>query len=259
MGINGPFIAVKSESMAVFHQLQPVVYVAGAFHKDFQQTEFNRSQLDGFPFPAFLPAPQQMPVQIQFQVPGPEHRFGGHLLRTIGSIGPPEQGPDPCHQFPHAERFGHVVISSQFQSHQPVEFRITGGQHDDGNGTFLPDGPAYVPSIDFGQHQVEYQQLGLLLCEDPQGLLPVPGSKDRKLFVFEIIGQKIQQFRIVIHQQYRISFHMSLLAGNIIQEALLPAQQPGCSRRCRAVSVREHTQSDSAAKSAYFHICRSQN
>ena len=65
-----------------------------------------------------------------------------------------------------AEGFGHVVVGPQFQSYDGVRFFGFGGQHNDGNhGGFRsrPQSFADLKAVDLRQHQVEDDQVGLLL------------------------------------------------------------------------------------------------
>ena len=48
--------------------------------------------------------------------------------RTQG-FAPSQKGADARNQLAHAERFGHIVVSTHFQPNHSIRFFIAGGQH----------------------------------------------------------------------------------------------------------------------------------
>ena len=77
-----------------------------------------------------------------------------------------EEGFDPGDERLRAEGFGYVVVGPQLQPYDGVRFFGFGGQHNDGDhGGFRsrPQSFADLETVDLRQHQVEDDQVGLLL------------------------------------------------------------------------------------------------
>ena len=87
---------------------------------------------------------------VEDQGPVLQHFFLGWLHR----VGATEDCLDPFDQFPGAERFDHIIIRTDGQAHDPVDFLFPGSEHQDGHVGGLADAAAYLPAVDSGQHDI---------------------------------------------------------------------------------------------------------
>jgi hypothetical protein len=55
----------------------------------------------------------------------------------------------PPHELSGAKGFDNVVVGPQFEAHYPVNFVISGGQHDDGNVGVCSQRSANVKAVHF--------------------------------------------------------------------------------------------------------------
>ena len=51
--------------------------------------------------------------------------------RLILAVYTPQDCPNPGHEFSWAEWLGNVVVGADLQAQHPIQFVVTGGQHDD--------------------------------------------------------------------------------------------------------------------------------
>ena len=90
---------------------------------------------------AVIPFPDTHPyMDVSWLRLGPEVAYWGtRLLKDIWDVKavvisengcPAQDRLNPCHQFPRFKWFGQVVVSTQFQTNDPVHQFASGGQHD---------------------------------------------------------------------------------------------------------------------------------
>ena len=93
------------------------------------------------------------------QPQGPAGGVGGGG-RVAGPPDPAEDGVDPGHQLPGAERLGQVVVGADGQADEQVGLRVPGRQHEDGHRPVLLDPAAHLEAVEAGEHQVEDDEVG---------------------------------------------------------------------------------------------------
>ena len=91
-----------------------------------------------------------------------------------------------CNHFSWAVRFADIVICSQFQPQQPVNFLNTGGDHDKRNAGKGPNLLADLKTIFAGQHEVKKNQIIPPRSYSGDDVIPVT-----KPFCFKTAGDTI--------------------------------------------------------------------
>ena len=117
------------------------------------------------------------------------------------------QGVDSGHQFPHAERLGHVIISAEIQTNDFVHLLAFGGKHEDGSGDF-PGAQllAHVVAAQAGQHDVEHDERRLAFHHRFDGLVAAGTNVHFVTFPLEDFLQTQANVRVVFNDQ-DFAFH----------------------------------------------------
>ena len=76
------------------------------------------------------------------------------------------------------ERLGDVVVSAELETEHGVELVVSGREHDDRHRALAANPPADLETVYLRQHQVENDEVDLLLAEQPERLLTVPSLDD---------------------------------------------------------------------------------
>ena len=115
---------------------------------------------------------------------------------------PSQHGSDPRRKLPGIERFGHVVVCTEFDADNPVDLVTFGRQHDDRRGHACPQPAADRQSVfPTGQHDVQNDQAGL---RNEQGLvqfLAVPGAHRIITIRAQVGADEIADLVIVFHHK----------------------------------------------------------
>ena len=84
-----------------------------------------------------------------------------HLDAPAGrlAVGPPQNRPDPRHQFARVERLGQIIVGAQFEAHDAVHVLAPRGQHEHGNAALLPHALQDLETVHARQHDVEDDQV----------------------------------------------------------------------------------------------------
>src|SRR5436190_17173425 len=62
---------------------------------------------------------------------------------------------DPGNQFSGVEWLRDIIVRAQFEAHDLVNIVAAGGEHDDGYLALATNAPAYLPTVNLGEHDVE--------------------------------------------------------------------------------------------------------
>ena len=122
-----------------------------------------------------------------------------HIHPVFHPAAAPEHCFDAGDKFHHSERFCHIVVSSQCQSVDLINFSSLGCKHDNGIGVLLPDKSAQLQAIHLRHHDIQNRQIHLFLLGTFQGLTGVVEFIDLESFVFQIQSHQICNFLLVIH------------------------------------------------------------
>ena len=107
----------------------------------------------------------------------------------------------PQGQFPRAERLGHVVVRAGLEADQAVGLVAQGGQHHDRDRPAGAQPAAHLQAVHAGQHQVEDDQVGRLLGDPAQRLVPVVHALDRMAVADEVPADDVGDGGIVVHDE----------------------------------------------------------
>jgi hypothetical protein len=120
---------------------------------------------------------------------------------------------DSRNQFPGGERFGHVVVSPQFESEHLFGLLRPGGQHDDRDAGVPVIGfeiLAYLEAVRIGQHEVENDEVGGFGVEKAVERVDLRKTFDFEPRVSEIERHKLQNIRLVINDGDQFAHESSL-------------------------------------------------
>src|SRR5215472_17128050 len=152
-------------------------HAAPRVHKQAQQLELERGQIHKAAIFADLAA-----VEIDFDVS--EAATAGLRLGT----GAAKQGFDSGAELVHAERLGDVIVGAEFQTHHLFGFLRLGGEHENRRAAAAAaEIAADFKSILAGQHDVEHDQIELVLLGAAEGVGAVGGDLDLIAFHLEIV------------------------------------------------------------------------
>ena len=133
---------------------------------------------------------------------GPKALFflpiGSCITRTVLFQG----NADPRKQFLDGERFGHIIIRSHIQTHYLVAHIILCGQHDDRHVTGMAKPAAHFDPAQFRQHQVEDQQVRILIQRGIQTASSVKRCQDFISFMLQLQFQKTRYLFLIFNDQY---------------------------------------------------------
>ena len=172
------------------HQRLPAVDPPGVFHQQLQQVVFLGGQVDGPAVPDGHPL-----LGVQTQIP--------HRQQRPGRVGPAraalEQRPDAGLQLKNVEGLGHIVVCPAGEAHQLVGILAAGRQHDDGHIGKLPDLHARLRAGQHRHHQIENDQVEVVLLRQFHGGVPIIGGGDFISLVLQIERDSLHQQLLVIH------------------------------------------------------------
>jgi len=115
----------------------------------------------------------------------------------------------PGDQLPGIERLGKIIIGAQLKADDPIDVITAGGEHYDRDRGTRSNLSQNVESVDSRQHDIEDDQVIPIVYGKFRSMLAIVAGFDIKTFRFQIIRQKITEFRIVIN--YQNVFHGGLL------------------------------------------------
>ena len=133
-----------------------------------------------------------------------------------------QDGPHPGHQLAEPVGLGDVVVGPDLEADHRVDLGALGRDHDDRHRRVGPDGPAHVDARQPGQHEVEEDEVGLDLGEEPERLGAVDGHGHVEALAGQSDHQRVDERLVVLGQEH------PGLGGDL--EVRLPASRP-CSRR----------------------------
>ena len=92
--------------------------------------------------------------------------------------GATKQRADAAAELADRERLRDVVVGAELEAEHLVELVVARGEHDDRDGALGAQPPADLEAVDSRQHDVEHDEVDLLLAEASQRLLAVTRLDD---------------------------------------------------------------------------------
>jgi hypothetical protein len=113
-----------------------------------------------------------------------------------------EDGPHPGQQLADGEGLGHVVVGAQLEPDHLVDLLPARGEHDDGLVEALAaQGLADLQAAGPGQHDVEDDEVRLVLAGALQPRHAVGGGDDLVALELEVVLEPEHHVRLVFHHQ----------------------------------------------------------
>ena len=172
------------------HQSLPAVHPPGVFHQQLQQIVLLGGQVDGLAVPDCHPL-----LGIEAQV-AHRQQCPGHIAPACAAL---EQRPDAGLQLKNVKRLGHIIVRTAGETHQLVGVLAAGRQHDDGHVGKLPDLHARLRARQHRHHQIENDQVEVVLLRQFHGGVPIIGGGDFIPLVLQIERDSLHQQLLVIH------------------------------------------------------------
>ena len=124
---------------------------------------------------------------------------GGHQF--LGFALAAQHRPDPGDQFPGRVGLGHIVVGTDFQAHDFVDFRVLGRQHDHRYRGALAQLPADLGTGLPGEHEVQQDQICPVAVELDDGVEPVIDDLNLEAFFGQQVFQRVAQRLLVFDHQ----------------------------------------------------------
>ena len=112
-----------------------------------------------------------------------------------------QKGAYASNQFARAEGLDKIVVCTQFEADNAVFHFTFGGEHDDGRVGVVADNAAYTLTGNTREHQVEYNQIEVMLGKLFQSLLAVTHGSYPIALAFEICRHRIADGLFVFHEK----------------------------------------------------------
>jgi len=168
---------------------------AGIAQEMLEQAEFFRCEWDLHLFHGdFMPCEIHDEIAIAI--------LGRGIVRFL--FKPSKEGLDAGNQGLGAKWFGDVVVGSQLQADDGVRFLGFGGQHDDRKHRCCRSRSkafADLEAVDLGQHQIEDDQIGLLLLCLPETVHTGLGRDGLIAFLLQIQFDQLENVVLVFNDE----------------------------------------------------------
>ena len=120
----------------------------------------------------------------------------------VGCIKATEESAHAGIEFGEAEGFDEVVVGSGVESVHAVGDEAAGGEHEDGDGVLaLADLAADGEAVEFGEHEVEEDEVGGFFEGEGEALFAVGGGDHAMSFCFEGVGEADAQGGFVFDEK----------------------------------------------------------
>ena len=144
--------------------------------------------------------------------------------------GAAEDGFDAGGEFAGVEGFAEVVVGTEFEADDAVDFFAAGGEHEDGDIGVAAEFAADFVAGALGHHEVEDDEVGVVCAGDGEGLLAVVGGDDVEAFFFEVEGEELADGRFVVGDQDGVHRELLVLFA-AVRRVVVSASCRACHRR----------------------------
>jgi len=134
-------------------------------------------------------------VRSTFRSPTVEPDDLGLRPRTLG---PPEHGSHPRHEFLGAERLRDVVVRANLEAHELVGLLAPAGEHDDRHVRLPTESPGDIEAVELGQTEIEHDEIRLLGARGGERGLSIVCHDHREAGVLEIVACELHDLRLVV-------------------------------------------------------------
>jgi hypothetical protein len=138
----------------------------------------------------------------------------------------PQQRSHPRQQLAQRKRLADIIVRAKIQTHHAITFLRPRRQHQDGPAESLSaHPPAQIVSVQFRQQQVEDQQVGRVLPQQPVARFAIGSRHHLVRLELQVIPQTAQDGRIVFnnensaHKIYRAQLNLNFV---VVCEEFVP-------------------------------------
>ena len=190
--------AIERVSIAPAKQVHDRIaaqYPVGVFHKDVQQIELGPRQLDLFALLQQYSRLRVQPIRPKLRV------YFINLFRYGLGLTPAQNRAYPRKQLARIERLGYVVVRSNFEPDDAIDFLTTSGNHHDRQLVIRTQAARQRQPVFAGQHQVEDDKVGAVSGKPGIHVGTVLDGGDIKSLFAEVQRQKVARFPVVIDDE----------------------------------------------------------
>jgi hypothetical protein len=128
--------------------------------------------------------------------------------RSSGQLRAAQRGAHAAPKLADGEGLRNVVVRSELEAYDLVELVVAGGQHDDRHGAPRTQPATDLEAVELGQHDVEDDEVDVVLIETGKRLLAVTGLHDPEPLALERKGEQLlHRFLVVDEQNGRVLSH----------------------------------------------------
>ena len=115
--------------------------------------------------------------------------------------GAPQHRLHPAAELAHRERLGDVVVGAELEAEHLVDLLGPRGEHDDRDRAARPDLAAHLEAVHPREHQVEHDQVEVVLAQAVERLLAVEGGHHVVALLAQRIGEQRLDRLLVVHEK----------------------------------------------------------
>src|SRR5579859_2914421 len=132
------------------------------------------------------------------------------LLALARRADTPQDGAHAAHQLARAKGFDDIIIRANVQPRNAVVLVSTRGEHQNRGFRPGPDATAHLKAIQRGQHNIEYDQVGMLAGVQSQAVRAIFRHHYFIARIFQIQVQQMNNTVFVFNNQYFLSHSIEL-------------------------------------------------
>lgn len=130
------------------------------------------------------------------------------LASLVGRRGTTQERAHPAAELADRERLRDVVVRSELEAEDLVELLASSGEHDDRDVARTPEPLADLEAVQLGEHDVEHDEVHVLLLESLQRLLAVASLDNPVPVALERVGeQRLDRLLVVDEENGRGGLH----------------------------------------------------
>ncbi len=122
-------------------------------------------------------------------------------LRLVALVGTAEQRAHAGHELAGREGLDEVVVRAELEADDTVLDLALGRQHDDGHIGGIADGAADALARELGEHEVEHDEVELMLLELFNGRLTIADADDPVALALEVRRHGVANGLLVLDEQ----------------------------------------------------------
>ena len=125
-------------------------------------------------------------------------------VRGIAPLAPPGHRADPRDQLARREGLGDVVVGAHLEAEDLVPLFHAAGDHDHGNAAglgILLEPPTDLPAVELRHHDVEQDDVGLVLARALEGVGAIPDQDHVVAFLGQVVADELGHVLLVLDHE----------------------------------------------------------